>query len=471
MSTIIFGLDGADLELIDEWIDDLPNFRRLKGQGFFGSFKTTEPPITIPAWMCIFSARNPSEFNAYDFRTIDFESYDVELVNSPHFRSKTLIDSLSDTISFRVPGTTPKYPIDGIMVSGFMKGESMEYEPESLREEIEDNLCPELTDLRNYNREETIDVAEGNFKQNFEIYKYLLEEKEFETAFSVFRFVDTAMHNVDKQKNLKEVYRLADEYLGEMIDLVEENGHNLMVLSDHGSMQTHRKLYLNNLLREKGYLRYQGKENSKRRRLEEKVGSFLVNIGLKSQVKDLLSIYSKITGEDPQHTQSTILPSIRKDQTKAFSYISGVSRYGAIWIHDDRFSEGVVNDRGSLMDDLIQDLEKEKFIDEVFIPDGFEENMKMPDLLVKAKKGIVVGGEPYNVNFHETSAVVHDERGLFAGIGPGFKEGKKVNTHYSNIAPTIQALTGQVDIERGEVLDDLLKDSKGYSEDLRGLDL
>ncbi|MFB6144603.1 MAG: alkaline phosphatase family protein, partial [Candidatus Nanohaloarchaea archaeon] len=464
MSTVIFGLDGADPELVERWIDELPNFKELMERGFFGDFKTIEPPITIPAWMCMFSGNKPSDFNSYDFRTVNFEDYSIDLVNSSNFRGKTLLDSSEKVISLRLPGTTPKYPIDGQMVSGFMKGEEMSYEPKELEREISRSLDLKLKDLRGENREDTRKIAKNNFKENFKLYNYLLDNKEFETAFSVFRMIDTHMHNVDEQDQLLEAYKLADQVLGEIIEITDKLDTNLLVLSDHGSTQTTKKLYLNNLLREKGFLEYGAEQASVRRKIEEKLGSALVNFGLKKHVKRLISIYSEVTGEDLQHTQQTVLSSIEKEGTEAFCYISGVSRYGAIWVHDDRFTKGVVSNKSQKIEEIKHVLEKEKFIDEVVVPRSFLENEEMPDMLVKANKGIIIGGEPYNVNFHKSRAVVHDERGLIAGIGPGFQEGKRVKTKYENIAPTIQALAGDVDSE-GEVLEDILEDIE-YNDEL-----
>ncbi|MFB6158478.1 MAG: alkaline phosphatase family protein [Candidatus Nanohalobium sp.] len=469
MGTVIFGLDGADPELIERWIDDLPNFRRLKEKGFFGRFRSTEPPITVPAWMCIFSGRSPSDFDAYDFRTIDFEEFYIQVVNSTHFRGRTLLDSVERPISFRVPGSTPKYPIEGPMVSGFIQGEMMDYEPESLGEEIASEVDPDIQEMSGGRRDKK-EIASNNFSENFEVFSYLLDEKEFSTAFSVFRLIDTHMHNVDDQEELFSVYRKADKFLGKLLDRFSDE-HNVVVLSDHGSMQTEKKLYLNNVLREKGFLRYGEEESSPLRKVEEKVGSLLVNLGLKQEVKKLLDIYSSFTGKDPQHTQSTILPALDREKTEAFCYISGVSRYGAVWINDCRFDQGAVEDSEAKAEEVKTSLKDVKYIEEVWGPESFRENRKMPDLLVKAEKGTVIGGEPYNVDFHRTSAVVHDEHGLLAGIGPDFSQGETLEASYRDIAPTLQALEGEVDIDRGEVLEHLLRDDYSFDEDLLDVDI
>ena len=47
---VIIGLDCAAPELVfDQWIDDLPNLKRLISEGVHGPLKSTLPPITVPA--------------------------------------------------------------------------------------------------------------------------------------------------------------------------------------------------------------------------------------------------------------------------------------------------------------------------------------------------------------------------------------------------------------------------------------
>lgn len=469
MGTIIFGIDGADPDLVDQWIDELPGFQKLRRGGCTGSFDSTEPPITVPAWMCMFSGRTPSDFNVYDFKTVDFESFEYKANSSSKFRGKTLLDSMDDVIAFRVPGTTPKYPIDGWMASGFMKGSEISFEPEELREEVEKKLDLDYVEMSG-SRKEKREAALNNFEVNFAVFRHLLEEKNFQVAFSVFRAVDAHMHSVDDQSSLLEVYREADRKLEHMIEFAEENDHNILVLSDHGSAQTRRKLYLNNVLRRKGFASYAGSESSKLRRLEEKAGSFLVNIGLKSQVKKVLSIFTEVTGKDPQQTQGSILESIDRQESEAFSFISGVSRYGAIWINDSRFAEGPVRDADRKAEEVVKALESEDFIEKAWIPQDFKKNPEMPDILVKAEKGTVIGAEPYNVDFHRTRAVVHDENGLIAGIGPDIGQGT-INGSYRDIAPTIQALAGRVDLESGMVMEEMLDNNYSYEKELAGIDL
>ena len=81
MSTIekvaVIGLDCAEPSLMfDRFIDDLPNVRRLMEAGTYGHLKSSMPPITVPAWSCMASSKDPGTLGIYGFRNRVDHSYD-----------------------------------------------------------------------------------------------------------------------------------------------------------------------------------------------------------------------------------------------------------------------------------------------------------------------------------------------------------------------------------------------------------
>ncbi len=56
----VIGLDCGAPELIfDLWADRLPNLRRVMQRGVYGALESTVPPITVPAWMCMMTGKDP----------------------------------------------------------------------------------------------------------------------------------------------------------------------------------------------------------------------------------------------------------------------------------------------------------------------------------------------------------------------------------------------------------------------------
>ena len=62
---VVFGIDGGSLKLIEQWRDELPNLKRIMEGGVYGELEPTIPPLTCPAWPCMFTGRNPCKIGIY----------------------------------------------------------------------------------------------------------------------------------------------------------------------------------------------------------------------------------------------------------------------------------------------------------------------------------------------------------------------------------------------------------------------
>ncbi len=82
---LIIGWDCAVPELVFEaFKDDMPNTHRLMAQGTYGQLQSTIPPITVPAWMCMMTSRDPGELGIYGFRNRPDYSYDALTIANSH---------------------------------------------------------------------------------------------------------------------------------------------------------------------------------------------------------------------------------------------------------------------------------------------------------------------------------------------------------------------------------------------------
>src|ERR687883_570316 len=74
---LIVGLDCAAPELVfDAWRDELPTLNRLISQGVYARMESCIPAITVPAWACMMSSRDPGQLGIYGFRNRVDYSYD-----------------------------------------------------------------------------------------------------------------------------------------------------------------------------------------------------------------------------------------------------------------------------------------------------------------------------------------------------------------------------------------------------------
>ena len=122
----VLGLDCVPPGLVFEEADNrLHNLRVLMEHGVWGSLRSTDPPITLPAWTTITTGRDPGELGIYGFRNRVDHSYDEMVVfNSTHVRDQRLWNRLEDvgksSILIGIPQTYPPRPHNGITISDFL---------------------------------------------------------------------------------------------------------------------------------------------------------------------------------------------------------------------------------------------------------------------------------------------------------------------------------------------------------------
>jgi predicted AlkP superfamily phosphohydrolase/phosphomutase len=123
---LIIGLDCAEPSLVfDRWRADLPALNRLMTEGVYGELESCIPAITVPAWSCMMSGRDPGELGVYGFRNRVDRSYGRMVVaDSRAIRFPRLWDILGETgwrvAVIGVPGAYPPSAVNGALVSCFL---------------------------------------------------------------------------------------------------------------------------------------------------------------------------------------------------------------------------------------------------------------------------------------------------------------------------------------------------------------
>ena len=78
---IILGFDGADPNLVDQWMNagHLPNIQKLAAGGTFQELGTTTPPESPVAWATFATGMNPGKHGIFDFIKRNPENYLPEI--------------------------------------------------------------------------------------------------------------------------------------------------------------------------------------------------------------------------------------------------------------------------------------------------------------------------------------------------------------------------------------------------------
>ena len=141
---MVIGLDCATpLTLFKDFIDECPNIKNLMGTGVYGKLRSSDPPITVPAWMVMSTGKDAGELGVYGFRHRDANSYtDFWVANSHTIKEPKIWDILGEnglkSVILGVPPTFPINPVDGNLVTGFITPDSLSnftYPPQ-LKEEL-----------------------------------------------------------------------------------------------------------------------------------------------------------------------------------------------------------------------------------------------------------------------------------------------------------------------------------------------
>lgn len=275
----IIGLDCAAPELVFErFADHLPNITALRRQGVYGRLESVTPAITVPAWSCMMSGKDPGALGIYGFRNRKDYSYNgLSLVNSEAVREARLWDILSHygrrSIVLGVPGTYPPSPINGDMVSCFLTPSSDEQHtyPADLRHEIRRWVGDYPFDVKNFRTHDKVwllDQLRAMTRKHFEVARRLIMRHEFDLFAMVeigldrmhhgfWRYMDEThrFYEPDSsfQNAILDYYILLDSEVGSLLSLFDRNTH-VLVVSDHGAKKMDGGICLNEWLIREGYL-------------------------------------------------------------------------------------------------------------------------------------------------------------------------------------------------------------------------
>jgi predicted AlkP superfamily phosphohydrolase/phosphomutase len=274
---LIVGLDSAPGEIVFDRSGELPVLRELQENGLSGNLRSSDPPITIPAWMVMSTGKDSGKLGLYGFRHRKGYSYDeMWIANSKAIKEKAVWDIIGEhggqSCLVSVPPSYPPHPVPGNLISCFITpSKEREYTyPQALRQEIEERFGPYIFDVvfRTEDRDQILAEIYKMTEQRFEAMKYLIRNKPWNLFMFVEIGVDRVQHAfwkyMDHEHYLYEpgnrfenviidYYKFLDKKIGELLSYVDKDTV-VLVVSDHGAKRMKGCFCVNEWLIEQGDL-------------------------------------------------------------------------------------------------------------------------------------------------------------------------------------------------------------------------
>jgi predicted AlkP superfamily phosphohydrolase/phosphomutase len=280
---MVIGLDCAPPQhVFDEYADDIPNLTKLRENGTFGPLDSIVPPITVPAWMCMMTSKDPGTLGIYGFRNRKDHTYDgLAFATSWAVKEPTVWDILSDAgkdcIVMSVPPSYPPKELKGIQIGCFLTPNAQaDYTyPKELKSEIESNVGEYIFDIRNFRTDNTQYILDEAYKMTearFKTADYLLKTKPWDFFMMVEMGPDRLNHGIwsfidpnhprfepdnPYKESLREYYRYLDGKIGELLGRYADDDTTVLVVSDHGAKAMVGGLCFNEWLVREGYLTFE----------------------------------------------------------------------------------------------------------------------------------------------------------------------------------------------------------------------
>ena len=277
----VIGLDCLAPELaFDRLKGRMPFFASLRRNCLWGPLRSTDPPITVPAWSCMTTGFDPGELGLYGFRNRRSFDYGPPPVCDSGSVARPRIWDLAGQAGLRsvvlgVPQTYPPRPLNGLMVAGFLSpGRDSRFTfPAGLKDRL-DELAggPYMMDLNGFRlREPSALLTDLHLmtERRFRLARTLMRKEDWDFFMMVemgpdrlhhcfWQYFDPAHPCHDPGgpflEAIPDYYAVLDTQLARVWELLPP-GTLLLVVSDHGAQPLMGAFAVNEWLMQKGWLK------------------------------------------------------------------------------------------------------------------------------------------------------------------------------------------------------------------------
>lgn len=273
---LVVGLDCAPPALVfDRLRRSMPATASMMRRGAYGPLRSTLPPITVPAWACMVSGRDPGELGLYGFRKRTAGSYGLVTADARDVHAPRVWDVLGDAgkkvAVLYVPPTSPPASVNGQLVSCFLGTSAPHTHPPELGAALEARFGPhepDVGELRAGEEHRLIDELHRTARQHFGVARAIWTEERPDFLMMVEMGTDRLHHalwtHLDPDhpehdpahplvREARDYYAFLDAELATLIDATDDDTA-VLVVSDHGARRMKGAVCINEWLRREGWL-------------------------------------------------------------------------------------------------------------------------------------------------------------------------------------------------------------------------
>jgi predicted AlkP superfamily phosphohydrolase/phosphomutase len=275
--TVLIGLDCAAPEILFGE-SRLSNLRRLMSRGCYGRLESVIPPITVPAWMCMATSRDPGSLGVYGFRNRTNYSYDgLGVVNSQSITAPAIWDYFGQDGKVIVVGVPPGFPprkVNGVSIGCFLTPDTAKSDfthPSELKSTLNELVGNYPVDVSGFRSDDKVWLKDQIYemtRKHFEVIRHLMTNVDWRYLQFVEIGLDRVQHGFWKfhdpshrqyvpgnefENVVRDYYAYLDEEIGTILKLLNDDD-TVLVASDHGAQRLDGGFCVNEWLHREGLL-------------------------------------------------------------------------------------------------------------------------------------------------------------------------------------------------------------------------
>jgi predicted AlkP superfamily phosphohydrolase/phosphomutase len=276
---VVFGLDCADAQVVfDTLSDSVPMCRSLSDKGFAAVMRSTDPPLTIPAWTTMTTGKDPGQLGLYGIRIRTGYDYDALRISTSHdVRDERIWDILGKydlkSIIVGIPQTYPVIPLNGVCVAGIPAPDAGRIPtwPGNLEFDLQSRFPDYRVDIGHFRTMSSAELVHQLFsmtRTRFAVFRHLLKTYEWNFAMMVEIGLDRLHHafwhhwdsdhplyitDSPFQQVIPEYYSLLDQEIADTLPFLPSDC-GVLIVSDHGAQAMRGGIRINQWLIRNGWL-------------------------------------------------------------------------------------------------------------------------------------------------------------------------------------------------------------------------